>query len=115
MQACGLRFSLSQRSSASRQGSSCLPGHLTVAERPVRGYPAIVVAELAAHPGNTGQLRSTGRAHGSLGFWRGGVVDLVNPADGRLSSTQNVRMARAYGKCRSYVYSLFSACPGDAE
>ena len=36
MQACGLGFSLSQRSSASRQGFSRLLGDLTVAEGPVR-------------------------------------------------------------------------------
>ena len=36
MQACGLRFSLSQRLSASRQGPNRLPGDLTVAERPDR-------------------------------------------------------------------------------
>jgi hypothetical protein len=54
MQACGSRFSLSQRLSASRQGSNRLPGDLTLLNARFGGYPAVVVAELAAHPGNAG-------------------------------------------------------------
>ena len=71
MQACGLRFSRSQRSSASWQGSSCLPVISALLNAQFGGYPAVVVAELAAHPGNTGskplQIRpSTGGYLGNV-------------------------------------------------
>jgi len=43
-----------------------------------------------------------------------GAVDLVNSADGRLSSIQNVRTS--IWEMSVYVrYSLFAACPGDSE
>jgi hypothetical protein len=54
MQVCGPRFSLAQRSSASRQGSSRLPGGITVAGHLARWLPAFVAAELAVHRGNLG-------------------------------------------------------------
>ena len=54
MPVCGPRFSLAPRSSASRQGSSRLPGGITVAGHLARWLPAFVAAELAVHRGNLG-------------------------------------------------------------
>jgi hypothetical protein len=56
MQARGLRFSLSQRSSVSRQGVSRLPSGITVAGRPDRWLSCLRGAELAVHRGNTGLI-----------------------------------------------------------
>jgi hypothetical protein len=54
MQFHGSRFSLTQRSSANRQGSSSLPGVSPLQNAQIGGYHALLAAKVAGHRGNPG-------------------------------------------------------------